>query len=124
MNTVNLPITIEDEQIDSWLVTAFEGGSNYWCGGIKVKDGDYKGTKYASHCVSKGGTVIVLDQEDLDVDIEKKYEITKQKMLDALVWLAENKYTKAVDRLLNDGYDAIDADVLFQAACFGDVIYG
>ena len=30
-----------------------------------------------------------------------------------------------VDRLLDPGaYDAIDADVIFQVACFGKVIYG
>lgn len=115
MNTVNLPTIIEDEQIDSWLVTAFEGGSNYWCSGIKVKDNDYKGTKYASHCVSKGGTVIV----------EGEVEVTKTAILDALVWMKKNKYTKAVERLLDPGaYDADDADVLFQVACFGNVIYG
>tara|TARA_R110002110_G_scaffold240683_6_gene456934 strand:+ start:810 stop:1157 length:348 start_codon:yes stop_codon:yes gene_type:complete len=115
MNIVNLPTIIEDEQIDSWLVTAFEGGSNYWCTGVRVKYDDYKGTKYASHCVSKGGIVIV----------EGKHEITKQKMLDALVWMKKNKYTKMVDRLLDPGaYDAIDADVIFQVACFGKVIYG
>ena len=115
MSTINLPTTVTDEMIDGWLCGAFEGGSNYWCGGIKVKDGDYKGAKYASDCVSKGGTVIV----------DGKHEITKQKMLDALVWLAENKYTKMADRLLDPGaYDAIDADAVFQVACFGEVVYG
>ena len=115
MNKVNLSITVTDEMIDGWLSGAFEGGSTYWCSGIKVKDGDYKGTKYASDCVSKGGTVIV----------DGKHEVTKQKLLDALVWLAENKYTKVVDRLLQPGvHDADDSDVIFQVACFGEVVYG
>tara|TARA_A100001201_G_scaffold104078_2_gene89269 strand:+ start:36 stop:380 length:345 start_codon:yes stop_codon:yes gene_type:complete len=110
---INIRIEIKDEQIDNWLSTAFEGGINYWCDGIEVKDNDYKGTKYASECISKGGTIIVEDKE-----------INKQNILDALTWLSNNKYTKALDRLINGGYDADDADVLFQVVCFGNVIYG
>jgi len=110
---INIRIEIKDKQIDSWLCTAFEGGINYWCDGIEVKDDDYKGTEYASHCISKGGTIIVEDKE-----------INKQNILDALTWLSNNKYTKVLDRLINGGYDADDADVLFQVVCFGNVIYG
>jgi len=110
---INIKVEIKDEQIDSWLCTAFEGGINYWCDGIKVKDNDYKGTEYASDCISKGGAIIVEDKE-----------INKQSILDALTWLSNNKYTKVLDRLINGGYDADDADVLFQVVCFGDVIYG
>lgn len=113
-NYINIRISISDEQIDSWLCTAFEGGINYWCDGIEVKDNDYKGTDYASDCISKGGIIIV----------EEDKEISKENILDALVWLSLNKYTKVLDRLLNQRYDAVDADVLFQVACFGDVIYG
>jgi len=115
MNKVNLSITVTDEMIDGWLSGAFEGGSNYWCSGIEVKDGDYKGTKYASDCVSKGGIVIV----------DGKHEITKQKMLDALVWLTNNNYTRVADDLLHPGrHDACDSDIIFQVACFGEVVYG
>ena len=113
MNSINIKIEVSDEQIDSWLCGAFEGGSNYWCDGIKVKDNDYKNTKYASDCVSKGGVIIMREKE-----------VCKQDILDALSWLSHNKYTKCLDRLLNGGYDADDSDVLFQVACFRDVIYG
>ena len=113
MNKVNIEVEIKDEQIDYWLCCAFEGGSNYWCNGIKVKDNDYKGTEYASECVSKGGIIIVEGKE-----------INKQTILNALVWLSKNKYKKCVDRLINGGYDACDCDALFQVACFGEVIYG
>ena len=113
MDKVNIEIEIKDEQIDHWLCGAFEGGSTYWCNGIKVKDNDYKGTKYAADCVSKGGTIIAEGKE-----------INKQTILDSLSWLSKNGYKKCVDRLINGGYDADDSDALFQVACFGDVIYG
>ena len=85
MNKVNIEVEIKDEQIDYWLCCAFEGGSNYWCNGIKVKDNDYKGTEYASECVSKGGIIIVEGKE-----------INKQTILNALVWLSKNKYKKCL----------------------------
>ena len=120
MNNVTININFSDEQIDYWLSGAFEGGSNYWCESIEVKDNDYKGCKYASECVSKGGTIIVT----LYDECEEKAKITKKDISNALAWMSENKYTKCLDRLLNDKYDADDSDVIFQVACFGKVIYG
>ena len=114
MNTINIPIQISDDQIDSWAVTAFEGGINYWCDELKVKNNDYKGCKYASEALSKGATII----------IEGK-EITKHDILKALSKLPTMEYNKVYNRLLNEGqYDACDADVLFQVALYDDVIYG
>ena len=115
---INIKIEIKDEQIDNWLCTAFEGGINYWCDSVEVKDNDYKGTKYASECISKGGVIIVNDYPPSNI------KVNKSSILQALVWLSNNKYTKVLDRLINGGYDADDADVLFQVACFGRVIYG
>ena len=36
----------------------------------------------------------------------------------------EYKYTKALKRLLFGGWDADDADIVVQTACFGEVVYG
>jgi len=119
MNNATININFTDKQIDHWLCGAFEGGSNYWCEGIEVKDNDYKGTKYASECVSKGGKIIVSLYE-----CKEKAEISKKDIYKALTWMSKNKYTKCLDRLLNDRYDADDSDVIFQVACFGKVIYG
>jgi hypothetical protein len=84
---------IKDEQIDNWLSGAFEGGSNYWCIGIKVKNGDYKGTKYASDCVSKGGIIIAttsddnLEYEDLLTNIKSKFDIETKLISELLIIL-------------------------------------
>ena len=114
MNTINIPIQISDDQIDSWAVTAFEGGINYWCFSIEVKNNDYKGCDYASEALSKGATIIM-----------KGKEITKQNILEALAKLPAMNYNKVYNRLLNEGqYDACDADVLFQVALYDEVVYG
>ena len=119
MNKIEIPIIIKDKDIDYWLSSAFEGGSTYWCSSIKVKDNDYKGTKYASECVSKGGIIIATTLDD-NID----YSVSKIDILNGLKWLANNGYTKCLDRLLNEKYDADDCDMIFQVACFGEVIYG
>tara|TARA_A100001201_G_scaffold65190_4_gene61307 strand:- start:834 stop:1241 length:408 start_codon:yes stop_codon:yes gene_type:complete len=111
-------IEIEDKQIDDWLCCAFEGGINYWCNEIKVKDDDYKGAKYASDVISRGGVIIVNDYAPSNI------KVTKSCILQALVWLSLNNYTKVLQRLLSGQYDAGDADILFQVACFHDVVYG
>ena len=36
----------------------------------------------------------------------------------------EYKYTKALERILSETYDADDADIVVQTACFGEVVYG
>ena len=38
-------IIVSDSDIDECITGAFEGGSNYWLGKVKVKDNDYKGAK-------------------------------------------------------------------------------
>ena len=116
MNKIKAEITITDEQIDNWLCGAFEGGSTYWCRGIKVKNNDYKGTKYASECVSRGGTIIVDDENCISNVDKNRILITLQVM--------SSDYPKSFDRLINDKYDADDSDRLFQIACFGEVVYG
>ena len=116
MNKIKAEITITDEQIDNWLCGSFEGGSNYWCKGIKVKNNDYKGTKYASECVSKGGIIIVDDENCISNVDKNRILITLQVM--------SSEYPKSFDRLINDSYDSDDSDRLFQIACFGEVIYG
>ena len=116
MNKIKAEITITDEQIDNWLCGAFEGGSTYWCRGIKVKNNDYKGTKYASECVSRGGTIIVDDENCISNVDKNRILITLQVM--------SSDYPKSFDRLINDSYDSDDSDRLFQIACFGEVIYG
>ena len=115
-NVITMKVNIRDEQIDCWLCGAFEGGSNYWCDGIRVKDNDYKGVKYASDCVSKGGVLIV--------EMYDKKEIDKKCILNALEKMPSLNCSKAQKKLIDDSYDSGDCDILFQIAVFGDVIYG
>ena len=57
MNKINLEIEVSDQDINDILVTAFEGGINYWAYKAEPKDGDYKGADYASDALSRGATI-------------------------------------------------------------------
>lgn len=117
-------VVVTDEDIDDIMVSALEGGVNYWCDKTEV-EGKYLG-EYASEQISRGGTLILHDMED-----NKKYELTKAKFIQGLKMYLEKP--SAGDLLevtdhelhLDAGYaDAIVADCIIQYALFADLIYG
>ena len=124
MNKINVNIDIElsDEEIDDILVTAFEGGINYWAYKAEPKDGDFKGASYASDALSKGATILIYDNESDDV-----YELTKEKFLKGLgnALVKYGHLFKMDGDKLDLGYiDAAGADIIVQTALFGEAIYG
>jgi len=116
---INLKLKVSDEVMDDIMATALEGGINYWCDkGVKVKDGDYKGAKYASDVISKGG---VLNVNGIDVD--------RAKLLKGIQMYIDNGNQEGIinfaDREVEcDNIDAIVADVIVQFAVYGEIVYG
>lgn len=99
---------ITNEDLDDLLVAAFEGGSNYWIESVEVKNNDYKGGEYASDVISRGGTLIIRDEEG-------RHELTRAKLLKGLSLGSSYDPENA---------DAGDADNILQLALFGQLIYG
>ena len=127
MNIINRRIEISDELIEYILCSAFEGGITYWANNISCKDnkdmkkvGGWK-HEYLTKTKLKDAVMYIHESET-----EEKHPITKKSIIDALQKMdaPEYKYTKALNRLLYGGWDASDADVLVQTACFGEVVYG
>ena len=127
INKINRRIEISDELIEYILCSAFEGGITYWAENISCKDnkdmkkvGGYK-SEYLTKTKKKDAVIYVHESET-----GEKYPITKKSIIDALQKMdtPEYNYTKALNRLLNDGWDADDADIVVQTACFGEVVYG
>ena len=127
INIINRRIEISDELIEYILCSAFEGGITYWAENISCKDnkdmkkvGGYK-SEYLTKTKKKDAVIYIHESET-----GEKYPITKKSIIDALQKMdtPEYNYTKALNRLLNDGWDADDADIVVQTACFGEVVYG
>ena len=113
-NFVLKPIEVTDDHLDSILVGAFEGGSNYWAVKVEVAKDDYKGKKFASECVAAGGELYITTTEgDLHL-------LTKNSLINGLQqYLDESKHKN-----WPDGGDSMTDDVILQYALFGEVVYG
>ena len=124
-NIINRRLEISDELIEDVLCCAFEGGITYWANNVSCKDNDdmkkVGGWKheYLTKTKKKDAVMYIHDTES-----EEKYPITKKSIIDALQKMDNLKYTKTLDNILGEVYDADDADVFVQIACFGQVIYG
>ena len=130
MNTIKRTIEITDEMIEDLLCSAFEGGSTYWANNVSCEDNeDMKkvgGWKHEYLTKTKKKNAVMFIHTIDDNDEIHGYSITKQSIIDALQKMdsPEHKYTKSLQRILNETWDACDSDIVLQTACFGEVIYG
>ena len=127
ISTINYTVPITDEMIEDILCSAFEGGITYWAGNVSCKDeedmqkvGGYK-HEYLTKTKLKDAVMYIHDAET-----GEKFTITKKLIIFALQKMdnPEYKYRKALKRILNGDWDADDADIVVQTACFGEVVYG
>jgi len=120
--TIELKVDIKDQDIDDIMVTALEGGINYWCGRVRPFNNDYKGGDYASDVISRGGSLILTDVEDED----ETWELTKKKFLSGLSkFLVRNSEPVMDDNTLDCGMiDAEGADMIIQYALFNEIVFG
>lgn len=122
-------ISINDQMIDDIMVSALEGGINYWCGNCKVV-GEYLG-EYASDQISRGGRLKLRCRKSLQMYVhEPSYTLTKYRFLNGvkLAYKYHPKWFEEKEPMvyeINDRWqDAIMADCIVQYAIFGDIIFG
>ena len=126
MNKITRTVEISDKLIEDILCTAFEGGITYWADNVSCEDNkdmkEVSGWKheYLTKTKKKDAVMYIHTMDDC------KPQITKKSIIDALHKMGEPKYkyTKALSRILEQTYDADDADIVVQTACFGEVVYG
>ena len=126
MNKITRTVEISDKLIEDILCTAFEGGITYWADNVSCEDNkdmkEVSGWKheYLTKTKKKDAAMYIHTEEG------GKVKITKSLILEALQQMGDPKYkcTKALSRILEETYDADDADIVVQTACFGEVVYG
>ena len=127
MNKITITVEISDKMIEDILCSAFEGGITYWAENISCKDNDdmkkVGGWKHEYLTKTKLKDAIMYIH---DIETGERYPITKKSIIDALQKMdnPEYKYTKALKRILDGQWDADDADIVVQTACFGQVFFG
>jgi signal-transduction protein with cAMP-binding, CBS, and nucleotidyltransferase domain len=127
---LELKVSLSMKDIEAIFVTAIEGGSNYW---YLLKEDSIESIRlyvtkeenpYLSEAfgqaVMKGASVAVYDLEDED---ELLGIVTKESIIEGLQKALEDKRDE-VSKVLNEDYDAGDADVLFQYMVLGEIVYG
>lgn len=135
-----------NEQIINVFVTAIEGGSNYWYYIIDVpKEIKYmvnqEGIPFSEACgkhILNGGSLTihdaeeVFDNDDDDMTIDPSNSLNKPEplgtidmdsLLDAIN-IIKTQYKEVYENIIMDEYDAGDADVFFQIATMGEVVFG
>ena len=126
MNKITRTVEISDKLIEDILCTAFEGGITYWADNVSCEDNkdmkEVSGWKheYLTKTKKKDAVMYIHTMEG------GKVKITKSLIIEALQQMGDPKYkcTKALSRILEETYDADDADIVVQTACFGQVVYG
>lgn len=120
---VSIKVKIFKEDLEDILVTAFEGGINYWCPLVEII-GEPKGEDTIHHFVN-GGVIRIWDNEDSENPKDwKHYDIGKFSLTEAI-----GKYANTDSSILyNDELDTgmIDADIadcIVQLAVFGELVY-
>ncbi|MCI9505752.1 MAG: hypothetical protein HFF62_04060 [Oscillospiraceae bacterium] len=114
-----IEVSMTQQDIDDIMVTALEGGINYWCRKAKVV-GEYLG-ECASEQISRGGTLVLYDAESSD-----KWELTLEKFLNGVkMYFEQGCHVQVEDNAIDAGdIDAGDADCIIQFALFGKEVFG
>jgi hypothetical protein len=130
--------TFEEEDLWDLMVTAFEGGSNYWIGTVNMS---VETRKLHSLFASEFSNTITswrwyhqvpfvlagtsgYKGHELEMDTPAgKYYLTITKLFEGLETMHEESPRHYKD-FIEENWDAITADVFLQYALFGKVIFG
>lgn len=105
------------------LITALEGGSNYWYMLNRDEFKDYPGpagSEKVWQAIQDNKTISVFDAEDPD---DKIGEINKESITHGCILMESNHPGHYFDAIAERG-DAETADVWFQLCCMGEIVFG
>jgi hypothetical protein len=117
MNKIVREFEITDQELSDLMVTALEGGINYWCSGCDVVEPD--GNLRPSDALLEDGWCLSF----LDMDPMVAILLDKEGLLNGVARAMEWGNFATVEALM-DGHDAETADVMIQFALFGEIVYG
>ncbi len=111
--------TFDKDRVECLLISAFEGGSNYWIKRVRCRVG--QGDVYEA-AFDRGLYVKVLP-EGGDPNGNKEFFLGPTSMQSGMQVMAD-KFQHHMADFINENDDATTADVWLQCCLFGDVIYG
>jgi len=121
---------ITDHQAANLLVSALEGGSNYWYNIIQTVapkvvaqpwGADEYTPQYISYPFSDGGAVLIADIED---DSSTHFTLDKTAIERGKKLMETDNYKHHLADVIQENEDAETGDVFLQLCLFGEVLYG
>lgn len=117
VSVVNIPMSITEQDIEGIIVSAFEGGSNYWMDIDSSQDcpNNVPLSVWATKMILGGKPFSVVEMDE-----EKSHDITLEKLLKGIVMNSQKRpFDSDKEKWDNDS-----ADCILQYALFGEAIYG
>jgi hypothetical protein len=116
--TVTKTVDIPDGVLKDILITAFEGGINYWCNSARTISGE------GCYEAFDADRYVILHEFDGD-----EHLLNKKKVLNGIVKFCEFRKVAVEAFASDDWYDIINldaevADIIVQFGLFDDIIYG
>lgn len=123
-------LEIDNETIEDVLVTALEGGSNYWyhlsektVDSIKNHTISMEGEPLSLRfykAINHGMHIPINDAEHYTDVLGKIHTPTIQRAFIKM----HNDYPENLENIREGDFDAEDADIFFQLAVLGEIVYG
>lgn len=127
MKDFKVTIPIKQSIVDEVLICALEGGSNYWYFINEQLCTTPENFKRSGHVhyefldkVYQGGTLTVFDAEDNNTPHGDLTRESIQKGLD----LMSKDHSETLFNIIDENYDANDADIFFQLCVLGEITFG
>lgn len=116
----HIEVTLTQQDIDDIMVTALEGGINYWCRKAEVEEENRCGD-WGHEQIARGGVLILHDAEG-----SEKWKLTLEKFLNGVkLYFEQGNHVQVDDgRIDASNIDSTDADCIIQLALFGEIMFG
>lgn len=121
---VDFKVSVDRELVFGLLVSAFEGGSNYWYW-IEESNIDELGVKYYPDvALHDNGWISICDKELVGESDVEYWKLDKKALSQGLEIMASDYPRRFAEAVIEQNYDAGDADIFLQLCLFGKLVYG
>ena len=126
---IQIEYTITEDMVENVIVSALEGGSNYWYF-VDVEDFEQDLPPKNGKALTERISEAVFKNPSFKMpvyDVEDEEDVLgylSQKNLRRGMELCAKDYPEVFKRLTDDEIDAEDADIIFQLTVMGEITFG
>jgi hypothetical protein len=128
--TITKIVRVTGDQIADQIVTAVEGGCNYWLASFKLVTprlsltAGREGLWYAKSAIWEDGPFLIRAVGLENDDGDEEWLLTPENLKRGLKVMATSHPKHFDDAFVSEGCDAETADVFLQCCLFEEIVYG